>query len=123
MKVQFSKEVRYIPLWKGNKDLTGNDQIAVSLAPLKLGELLDVLDILKRADFQQGTEQQLTAMQMRTIAVEAGKYLPEHVVKFEGAEGFSLDDVVNYADFFGLAVELIFELVRLSSPTGQDAKN
>jgi hypothetical protein len=123
MKVQFSKEVRYVPLWKDNRDLTGNDQVAVALKPLKMGELLDVLDILKRADFKQGTEQQLTPDQMRIIACEAGKYLPEHVTKFEGADGFTLDDVVNYADFFGLSVELIFELVRLSSPSGQDAKN
>ncbi len=123
MKVQFSKEVRYIPLWKGNKDLTGNDQIAISLSPLKIGELLDVLDILKRADFKQGTELSLTPDQMRIVACEAGKYLPAHVVKMEGAESFTVDDIVHYADFFGLSVELIFELVRLSSPSGQDVKN
>lgn len=123
MKVQFSREVRYIPAWNGNKDLPGVDQLAVTLSPLKMGELLDVLDILKRADFKQGTEQQLTADQMRTIVAEAGKYLPAHVTKFDGAEGFTLDDAVNYSEFFGLAAELIFELVRLSSPSGQDVKN
>lgn len=122
MKVQFSKEVKYVPAWHNNKALPEAEQLGVVLKPLKMGELLDVLDILKAAGFNEGDEKTLSTTQMRTIAAEAGKYLQSHAL-LANAEDFSLQDVTEYPEFFGLAAELIFELVRLSQPSGQDAKN
>lgn len=122
MKVSFSRAVMYVPSWNGNKDLTEDKRVRAELKILNLGDLLNVLDALKQADFKSGSETQLNPDQMRVIVKEAGHYIPDHV-KLENAEDFSVDDVVQYAQFFGLACELIFQLVEVSSPNKADVKN
>lgn len=123
MKIAFSKEVRFVPTFNDNKSLPDAEQITTLLSPLTLGELLDVLDILRSANFEKGEVKDLSTTQMRMIVSQAGKYLPTNVKRLEGNEGFDLSDVVSYAQFFGLATEIVFELVRISSPSGPDVKN
>jgi hypothetical protein len=53
------------------------------------------------------------------IATEAGEYLPKYV-KLEGAEDFSIDDVIKYPPYFALAVELLFALVSFAQPNEAD---
>lgn len=122
MKAKFSKEVRFVPTWRDNTTLPESEQLVFTLKPLKIGELLDVLDVFKRADFEKGDHTTLTPEQMRVIVSEAGTYLPVNA-NMAGAEGFDINDVIGYSEFFGLAAEVIFELVRLSSPSGTDVKN
>jgi hypothetical protein len=123
VKLKFSKSIRFVPTFHGNKDLTGNDQLVLTLMPLKLGELLDLLDVLKSIGFEKGEAKTLTPAQMRAIAAEAKTYLPSHIEKMEGAEGFEVSDIVDYPDFLGLAVETVFELVRHAMPSENDVKN
>lgn len=123
MKVQFSKEVRFVPTWRDNDKLPANEQLMVWLEPMKMGVLLDVLDTLKQVGFERGESTSLSPEQMRGVVQAAGKYIPVSVKKIEGADGFDINDIVQYAEFFGLAVEMVFELVRISSPSQADAKN
>jgi hypothetical protein len=73
--------------------------------------------------FEGATEHtKLSFPQMRTLVKEAGKYIPTNV-KLTGMEGFDLKDVVGYSHFYGLATELLFQLVSISSPSAADIKN
>ena len=122
MHIKFSKEVTYLPEFEGDRDLPPEDQITAKLQPMELGELLDLREAFTNAGFEQGSVEQMTSKQMRAVLSQAGFFIPKYA-KLEGNANFTLDDIVRYAPFFGLAIELLFQLLSISSPNQDDEKN
>lgn len=122
MKIEFSREVKYVPDFNKNKELPENEQLIVNIKVMSLGDLLDLMDVLKQANFEKGDVKDLTPGQMKTIVTQAGKYIPKYC-KLEHAEGFSVEDLAQFAVFMPLATEVLFTLLNSSSPNADDAKN
>ena len=122
MKFEFSHEITFIPDFNKNKELPEAEQITVKIKPLILFDLLDLTDVLKQAGFEKGDSKDVSQEQMRAIVGQGGKYVPKYC-SLIGAEGFDLNDVVNYAHFLPLATEILFTLITNSSPTVADVKN
>lgn len=122
MKIEFSREVKYVPDFNGNKELPEGDQLVVNISIMSLVDLLDLMDVLKQAKFEKGDVKDLTPGQMKTIVTQAGKYIPKYC-KLEHNDGFSVDDLAQFAIFMPLATEVLFTLLNVSSPNVTDAKN
>lgn len=119
----FSKEQDFTPTWNDNATLPEASRLKTKLTIFSMGELLDVIDVIKSVGFDKGTENQMTPDQMRTVLSATGAHLTKHVSLASGNENFDMKDVVSFSQFFGLAIELLFQLVNISSPTDQDVKN
>lgn len=122
MKFEFSHEIVYVPEFNKNKELPEAEQLTVKIKPMKLADLLDLTDVLKKAGFEKGDSKDATPEQMRAIVGSGGKYVPQYCT-LVGAEGFDLSDVVTYAHFLALATEILFTLITKSSPVVADVKN
>lgn len=122
MKIEFSREVNYVPEFNGNKELSESEQLVVHIKVMKLADLLDLMDVLKQAKFEKGDVKDLTPGQMKAIVTQAGKYIPLYCT-LEHAEGFAVEDLAQFAVFMPLATEVLFTLLNVSSPNVADAKN
>lgn len=122
MKIEFSREVTYIPEFNGNKELPEGEQLSVKIKVMTLSDLLDLMDVLKSSGFQKGDVKDLNPGQMKAIVTQAGKYIPKYCT-LDHAEGFSVEDLAQFAVFMPLATELLFTLLNVSSPNAADAKN
>jgi hypothetical protein len=135
MKSNFSKTVPFTPEWNGNKDLPEKDQLRVTLKPMPLGDLLSCTEALSSGQLD---EAKVTEAKKKNTAVKFTKddtakmkvsietlqeYIPKFVTIDQGAEDFTLDEVVKYSQFSELANELIGKLVEISSPNKADIKN
>lgn len=122
MKVSgFSKTQPFTPAFNGNKELPEVEQFRVKLIPIKLHQLLDVQDTLAQAQPAEGDKP--SSDQLRSIVKLHGPLLRDHIVIEQGADGFSIDDIAEYAHFFDLALELLKQLNKISQPTERDVKN
>src|SRR5260221_13932688 len=101
MKVEFSREVVFIPDFNKNKELPDDQQLKVKLKVMSLLDVLDLTDVLKNAGFDKGEVKDLTHDQMKMVVLEGGKYIPKYA-SLIGAEGFTIEDVIGYATFFPL---------------------
>lgn len=127
MKIEFSKSIAYTPKWNDNLKLADADQLKATLTPMPLGVLLSCTEALSQNNV---TKDELTTDGINKSNVEKmrgsidaiAEYLPKYV-ELQGAEGFTIQDVVGYARFGGLANELIGQLVTISSPNATDVKN
>lgn len=119
----FSKEQNFTPAWNDNGTLPEANQLKTKLTIFNMGELLDVIDVIKSVGFDKGTENQMTPDQMRIVLSVSGAHLTKHVSFVSGNENFDMTDVVSFSQFFALAIELLFQLVNISSPSDQDVKN
>lgn len=122
MKVNFSRETVFIPEFNDNKLLPDEEQLKIKLKVMNLLDLLDLTDILKGVGFDKGDIKDLTVEQMKTIVKEGAKYIPKYA-SLVGADGFTLQDITDYAAFLPLATELLFTLLNNASPNAADAKN
>jgi hypothetical protein len=132
MKVQFSKSVPFTPEFNGNKALPEPEQFRVTLTPLPLGELIAFTEVLSankveqvdvQADADAGKLKSEDTAKMRSTVDAVAQTLPKYVKIVQGADGFDLTDVVSYAQFSGLANELVQKLCEISSPNKDDQKN
>lgn len=122
MKIEFSREITYTPTFHGNKELPENEQLLVHLKVMSLGDMLDLMDVLKQAGFEKGDIKDMGPGQMKTVVTQAGKYIPKYC-KLEHNDGFGIDDIAQFAVFMPLATEILFTLLNASSPSADDTKN
>lgn len=127
MKVKFSKKITYYPTWNGNTP-EGDDAFMVTLEPCSFGELLDLVEALGNAGIQ-GQELDSGQIDVKHIQPLINSYghLIAKYVEIKGLEGqdgeITIQDVVRYGAFLGLAVELLSKLTEISSPSEEDEKN
>lgn len=132
MKVQFSREVMYYPEWNGNLDLPENERVLVKLHPLKMGDLVSLMDVLQEASIGTVDPQSLTALDGRDVGelkqlVEAcGDLIPKYAVveNLEDDTGpVNQDTLVNFPYFMELSAEILAKLAEVSMPTEVEEKN
>lgn len=122
MKINFTAETKYVPEFNDNHKLPEAEQLRTVCSVIEIAEYFHILDVLQQIGFTSGDQKSLNLSQMATLAKEAGPYVTKYV-KFEGNENFSASDVVKFPAFFPLVTELLFKLVEIASPKGQDVKN
>ncbi len=124
MKACISRVQDYKPKWGGNLDLPENEQLTARCSVFETGDLFDVLEAIAKETGQETVidDSKLDVKQIRKLVKSAGFMVPKYVT-LVGAEDFTIDDVSKLSPYFSLCVELLFQLVSISQPTEQDAKN
>ena len=121
MKVSgFSKVQPFTPEFNGNRELAEAERLMCKLTVLTLNELIDVQDTLAKA---QAEGEKPTSDQIKSLIALNGPLLAEHVEFVQGNDGYTVQDVTEYAHFFNLALELLKQLNKVSQPTELDVKN
>lgn len=124
MKHKFSRAVKFIPEWSGNRELPQNEQVTALITPLKVDELLGLMDALGSAKIADGVATITETTDLTKVVQQCGHLLPKHVTlsNLEDADGpVSIDDVVAYPAYLGLAAELIMQCAAVSMP-GESAE-
>lgn len=124
----FSKKVTFIPEFNGNRDLPANARLSVEIKPVELGTLITMMDAFERMGMSgQVDTADLGTDTIKTMLEQFGALLPEHckIVGLTDAsdEPIATDDVVRYGPLMPLAMELLLELSRISSPSEDAEKN
>jgi hypothetical protein len=114
MKVNWSREVKFVPKWRGNDASTEGHLVAV-LKPMTLKDVLFLQDSIQEA--KRGD-----TLDNAALLKACGDYLPKYVT-LQGAEDFTMEDVTQYAQFFDLAIELLMKVAEISQPNEADLKN
>jgi hypothetical protein len=122
MKANISLTKRFVPKWRENDKADVNEQLVATFQMPELGDVFDILDRLSALGVKNTDAANVSLDQSRIIAREAGHYIPKYVT-LAGNDDFSVNDVISYLPFFGLAVELLFALVEYAQPTEADTKN
>lgn len=122
MKAGFSLTKRYVPKFKDNDKLPGEEQMIAVLSMPTVEDVFTILDRLNDAGFKGGDSASVSIQQSAKIAKEAGEYLPKYI-KLDNAEDFTLEDAIKYPPFFALSTELLFALVNFAQPNETDTKN
>lgn len=123
MKAGFSLEQRYVPTWNGNAELNAADQMVAVLKMPTVQDLFTVIDTLSRNGVGATEDSAKLGMARNTaIANEAGTYVTKYVT-LQNAEDFTLEQVVTYPPYFGLAVELLFAIIKFAQPNEDEEKN
>lgn len=129
MKVKFSKQVKYVPTWNGNRDLPEEERISCELTVLNMGSLMDLIDSFQSlsVDGKVDTDK-VESSSMKPIIEQFGSLLPKHVVNFQGlyddaGKAIEVAEIVEFPKFMHLAIELLLQLSSISSPSEDDVKN
>lgn len=132
MRVKFSKSVEYIPEWKKNRDLPEAEQVRVTIKPMKMQDLMVLLDDLQRAaaDGQLAVtdaEAPSNVVKIKELLKSSGHLLPRYATVhnlFNGDdEPVGIEDVVDYPHFMGLAAEVLSYLAARAMPNEEERKN
>ena len=123
MKVNFSKEQVFIPTWNENDGLPKKDQVKVTLKPLKMGDLINLMDALQGLQ-NSGKDNDVDAI--RSMIDSVGHLLPEYCelgnLSHEQGE-VNISELCEYPFFFELAAEILTALANMSMPSEDDTKN
>jgi hypothetical protein len=120
MKHKFSRAVSFIPEWQNNRGLAPNDQIKTLITPLKVAELLDLMDALGGAKITTDAAALADNTDLTKVVQQCGHLLPKHITLsgLEDDDGaVSIEDVVMYPAYLGLAAELIMQCAAVSMPS------
>lgn len=119
MRFNFSREIHYIPEWNGNRDLPVQDQIRAKIKPMVVADLIRLMDVIGTADKVDGAKSQ-------DIVNQCGDMLPKYVIVENLTDDngpVSLDDLLNYAAYLGLAGELLMHCASVSMPSASAQGN
>lgn len=123
MKIKFSKEVAYIPEWNGNKELPDEEQVKVKLKPIKVGDLLLIIDAMG----ERRPDNKLDVKAVANLLKEAGHLIPTYTdvtgLTSEDGSPITSGEIIQYPYFMELAGELLMQLANLSTPGDDDTKN
>ena len=111
MKVSFSKTVTLIPKWNGNEKLPKSEQVTVSIKPLEMGDLIDIIEA-------QGSG-------IRATAEMASRLVPKYATihNLEDDAGPVTSDRINSPAYLPLMQEIVAELTNAAIPSETDEKN
>lgn len=126
MKFSFSKDVEYVPEWQGNSELPKKEQFSCKLTTLNMASLMLIADAFSEAGVT-GENTTVEPNKMKPILDQIGPLLPKHVevnglFDDKGAK-ITIEEIVEYPVFLGLAIELLMKLSEISSPSDADVKN
>ena len=117
MKVKFSHEVPFTPLWNGNRDLPEAEQIKTTIKPMQVGDLLLVMDAMGKKAGQPDAD---APLDIGRLINEAGNILPKYVTMtgLEDDHGpVSITQLLSFGAYIPLASELLMECARVSMPS------
>ncbi len=117
MKIKFSREVPYVPTWNSNRDLPEAEQVKVLLKPMRVGDLLLVMDAMGR---KPGEEAGDDKVDVSRLIQETGSILPKYakISNLEDDNGpVTIEEMLNYGAYMPLAAELLMECARVSMPS------
>jgi hypothetical protein len=123
MKVKFSREITYFPEWNGNRTLPAEDQIKAIIKPMKVGDLLTVMDAMGT---KPGEEVDRNSMDLTRLFTETAHILPKYVTVagLEDEQGpVTIEDMLNFGHYVPLATELLMECARASMPSDNTEGN
>ena len=130
MKYQFSKVVEFVPEWNDNHKLEKAEQVSMSLNVLSMGDVLLLMDTLEQDPSQKKGNVESENLDMSTTSAlveHAIVLLPKYVENFANLEGpdgpISTEEICKYPQFIGLIVEILFQLISISTPSEADTKN
>lgn len=120
MKVRFTKNVEFTPVWNGNKELPDADQVKVSLKVMEFATLQQMLDDMRTLTTPEGKPDaiRLLAKSGETLATHAAIH---NLASDEG--DVTIADLVKYPTFLLLGMEIMMKLVEISMPTEKDEGN
>jgi hypothetical protein len=120
MKVKFTKDIVYIPTWRGNDKLGKDDQFTVGLRVLEFNDLLTLLEKFQMKSADGGLD-------IRAIASASSDLLPRYITlhNLKNEDGVPLEpgQIISHPVFMDLASELLTKLAEISTPTKDDEKN
>ena len=123
MRIDWSKEVEFIPPWNGNENLPETAQLKAKLHLLDVYEWVAVKEAIKEQAGDQPEGIFTPSFEQEKFLInQVGKYVEKHT-KLTGNDNYTIEDVVKYPQFTTLAVLILFELIRVSAPKEQDVKN
>lgn len=122
MKAGFSLAKDFVPKWRDNDKANAADQLVVRLSMPSIQDVFTMLDVLNGLGVNGGDAKSVSLQSSITIAKEAGSYLPQYV-KLLNADDFTIEDVIKFPPYFGLAVELLFALLDFAQPSEDETKN
>lgn len=130
MKVKFSKERKYIPEWNGNLNLPEADQVYVIIKPIKLGDLITVMDAIARVGIKAGelnaSALEANATKMITALNDAAPIITKHCTLFglSGDDGeITIQQTAENMQFFPLFSEIMAKAIEFSQPDAVTEKN
>lgn len=129
MQYEFSKTTKFVPEWNKNSELEEAERVSMTLSVLSMGDVLRVMDILEGSSAPGGNvdSNQLDMATTGKLVEYATGVLPTYVSEFanlEGPEGpVGVSDICQYPQFIGLIIEILFQLVSISTPSEEDTKN
>jgi hypothetical protein len=132
MKLKFSKNVLFIPAWEGNLELHPSEQISMRLKPVEFEDLMLIMDAMGgskvmeayKEDGVDGAQKMLDATALlKAVKGIIPKYTSE-LTNLNGEEGpLTINDIVVYPNFMGLAIEIIMKLTNISMSSEETEKN
>ena len=140
MRIGFSRESTYVPEWNDNRKLPEPEQIKARIKPMKVSDLLLVMEAMGRrpGEPEPGVrlddpnrpsappEAELQRIDVNALLREAGHILPKYVTieNLNDETGpVTVQDLLEYGAFLTLAAELIMECARRSMPSEAAEKN
>lgn len=119
MKHKFSRKVRYIPEWNDNRTLPEAEQVVVEIQPLKVADLLSLVDALGGVGVA-GNADALKSADISRVVTSCGHLLPQYVTieRLEDDDGpVTASDIITYPTYLGLATELLMQCASVSMPS------
>jgi hypothetical protein len=116
MRHTFSRKIRFTPDWNGNSKLPEADQVWVLLQPLKIDDLLSLMDSLGGLK----SDSQITTSEMMRVVVQCKDILPKYVElnNLEDADGkVTIQSLIEYPAYLPLAMEILMKCASISIPS------
>lgn len=126
MKVKFSKIVAFTPEWNDNLQLPEGERVKLNLKPMKFDDLMLVMDALGgqsavEAAREGGAEALQSRLDMAKFLGSTRDILAKYASDLTGLDGddgaLTMEDVVTYPAFMGLAIEVLMKLASISTPS------
>lgn len=127
MKVKFTVSQRFEPEWEGNRELPEDERISMTLCPLDLASLVELSDAFRAAGASENNTE-VSQTDMMPVLNQFKHVLPQCVTDFKGLSNqdgtaIGVEQIIKYAHFTSLAVEILMKIVEISSPSDSDVKN
>lgn len=130
MQTDFSLTQSYIPEWNGNRALPEDEQIKAVLSVIDMGSLMRLVDAFSKTGIASEGKvdtDNIDHSAIQPVLNEFGGLLPQNVKlsNLKGKDGVevTIEQVVKFPTFLGLALELLMKLMEISSPSEEDVKN
>jgi hypothetical protein len=124
MKAKFSKRIKYIPEFDGNLQLPADEQVVSFLQPLKVNDLLSLMDNLQSVNMDNPED---NTKEIKDLIDSCGDLLPKYceITNLTDADGevLTAKDITEYPYFLGLSAEILSQMAAVSMPSEEEVGN